>query len=240
MNQFERNFYVEICDIDTENALTNYGALRMMQEIAGAHSDTLGISINHLNENPYTWLLLNWKLQICSRPRWNSKLLVKTWPSSFDKLYAYRDFEITDENNNIVAKATSKWVYINIHTQSIEKPSQELLDIYKPSNTFVFENDSIKKLKEPVNHEFITNYTIQRSDLDINGHTNNLSYLHIAKNILPEDVCNSDFRNLEIMYKKECKLGDEIACIYSKDGDIHTVTIKSKDLQTLHCIIEMM
>ncbi len=239
MNLYERNFHVEICDIDTKNGLTNYGILRMMQEIAASHSDNLGISINHIEEKPYTWLLLNWKLRVFLRPAWNSELVVKTWPNASDKLYSYRDFEIYTKNNELVAQATSKWVFINLNTLSIEKTSQEILDIYKPSNTYIFE-EPMSKLKEPQEYEFIENYTITRSDLDINGHANNLSYLKIATNILPEDVyINKDFRDIEIMYKKECKLGDEVACIYSVEGNTYTIAIKSKDLSTLHCIIQM-
>lgn len=239
MNVYERFFHVEICDIDTNNKLTNYGILRMMQEIGASHSDSLGISINHLNEMPYTWLLLNWKLKVFSRPAWNSKLLVKTWPTSSDKLFAYRDFEILTESNQLVAQATSKWVLININTLSVEKPSKEIIDVYKPFSPSAFE-EPISKLKEPNEYEYISNYTITRNDLDINGHANNLSYLKIAINILPDDVYeNIDFKNLEIMYKKECKLGDELSCIYSQKDGVHTVVIKSKDLSLLHCIIEM-
>ncbi len=239
MNLFERNFHVEICDIDTKNELTNYGILRMMQEIAAAHSDNSGISINHLDKMPYTWLLLNWKLKVFKRPAWNSSLIVKTWPSSSDKLYAYRDFEILTENNELVAQATSKWVLINVNTFNIEKTSQEILDIYKPSYTSIFE-EKISKLKEPADHDFIKYYTITRNDLDVNGHANNLSYIKIVNNILPEDLYkNADFRDVEVMYKKECKLNDEVACVYSHKGDTHTVAIKSKDLSTLHCIVQM-
>lgn len=239
MNLYERTFHVEICDIDTKNELTNYGILRMMQEIAADHSDNLGISINHVEEKPYTWLLLNWKLKVFSRPAWNSELIVKTWPNASDKLYSYRDFEIYTKNNELVAQGASKWVLINLQTLNIEKTSEEILNIYKPSNTFLFE-EPISKLKEPENYDFIENYTITRGDLDINGHANNLSYLKIATNILPEDVYkNVDFRDIEIMYKKECKLGDEVACIYHKEESTYTITIKSKDLSTLHCIIQM-
>ncbi len=239
MNLFERKFHVEICDIDTRNALTNYGILRMMQEIAGAHSDSLGISINHMVEKPYNWLLLNWKLQVFSRPIWNSELTVKTWPSSADKLYSYRDFEIYTKNNELVAKATTKWVLINTNTLNIEKTSQEILDIYKPDNTCVFE-EPIQKLKEPEEYDFTKNYIITRNDLDINGHANNLSYLKMITNLMPDDDYNNiDFKNLEIMYKKECKLGDELACMFSKVDNAYTISIKSKDLSVLYCIIKI-
>lgn len=240
MNLFERTFHVEICDIDTKNALTNYGILRMMQEVAGAHSDSLGISINHMEEKPYTWLLLNWKLQVFLRPAWNSELTVKTWPSSSDKIYSYRDFEIYTKNGDLVAKATSKWVLININTLNIEKTSEEILDIYKPDNTCVFE-EPISKLKEPEHYDFTENYTITRNDLDINGHANNLSYLKMVTNLMPDNIYNNvDFKNLEIMYKKECKLGDELACMFAKIDNSYVVVIKSKDLSILHCIIKLL
>lgn len=238
MNLFERIFHVEICDIDTKNSLTNYGALRMMQEIAASHSDNLGISINHMGEKPFTWLLLNWKLKMFTRPAWNSKILVKTWPSFSDKLYSYRDFELTTEDGELVAQGKSKWVLININSLAIEKTSKEILDIYKPCNISVFE-DSFQKLKEATGYEFECDYIIQRSDLDINGHTNNLSYLRIANNIIPYDVYNMDLKNIEIMYKKECKLGDTVTCSYSNENGKKVIVIKSKDSQTLHCIIQM-
>ena len=238
MNLYERNFHVELCDVDVKNRLTNYGILRMMQEIAASHSDSLGISINHIEEKPFTWLLINWKLKVYSRPTWNTVLKVKTWPSSADKLYSYRDFEICTENGEIIAQATSKWVFINLTTMGIERTSQELLDTYKPSNTCIFE-ETFSKLKEPKECEIIGNYTISRSDLDVNGHANNLSYLRIVDNILPEDVYNIDFKDVEVLYKKECKFKDEVVVVYSKVDNTHTIAIKSKDLSVLHCVIQL-
>ena len=42
------------------------------------------------------------------------------------------------------------------------------------------------------------------------------------------------------MYKKQCLLGDEIVCFYTKVTDNeHIVTIKSKDLKVLHAIVKL-
>lgn len=238
MNLFEFDFYVQVCDISSKNALTNYGILRMMQESACMHSDTLGISINYMDTVPYTWLLINWQLEVYSRPRWKSKLHVKTWPSRQDKLYAYRDYELTDENGNIVAKASSKWIFININTHSIEKMSDDIAKLYKPENITVFDND-IEKLKEPKEQDKISFYKISKRDVDTNNHANNLSYIQIAYECLPDDVYESEPDKMTVLYKKECRLGDDVACIYTKTSlNEHFVTIKSKDLSTLHCIVK--
>ncbi len=43
-------------------------------------------------------MLLYWKIKIYSRPKWNTKLIVKTWPRKIEKVSSWRDFEVYDEN----------------------------------------------------------------------------------------------------------------------------------------------
>lgn len=238
MNIYENTYTIQVCDVNETNLITNYGILRILQESACAHSDLLGISPNHFKETPYAWLILNWKLNVYSHPNWNTKVHVKTWPSKFDKLYAYRDFEMHSENGDLIAKATSKWVLVNAFTHSIERAPEKVLSAFKPYEVSLFD-EPLNKLKEPSNYQFSSPYTILRSDLDANNHANNLIYLRLALNILPENVYNSDIKDIEIYYKMQCKLGDEIVCMYSFENDEHIVTIKSKDLSTLHCIVKI-
>jgi acyl-ACP thioesterase len=51
-----------------------------------------------------------------------------------DKLYAYRDYEIYDQNNNLLGIATSKWILINIETKKIQKLYTELEERYTTEN----------------------------------------------------------------------------------------------------------
>ena len=60
------------------------------------------------------------------------------------------------------------------------------------------------------------NYTIQRRDIDTNSHVNNLHYIDYALETLDEDIFNNNsFDNLEVVYKKEIKLKENIKCYYS-------------------------
>ena len=118
---FEKDYTITVADVDASNTITNFGFLRLMQEVACAHSDSLGISPNHFKETPYAWLILNWKLCVYSRPNWNTDITIKTWPSKFDKLYAYRDFEMRTKSGELIAIATSKSILVNAYTHSIEK-----------------------------------------------------------------------------------------------------------------------
>ena len=41
----------------------------------------------------------------------------------------------------------------------------------------------------------------------------------------------------EIYYRKEIKYGQSVRCFYSKDGQNHTVAVKSEDGEVLHALI---
>ena len=64
--------------------------------------------------------------------------------------------------------------------------------------------------------------------------------MDFAYEALPEEIYeNCEFNNIEIMYKRQTKLNDEIKCLYTKDGEQNIVTIKSIDDNLLHAIIKL-
>ena len=240
MNIFTKKFDITFSDINENNELSNKGALRIMQEIAGLHSSTLGYGLNDAPTTGYAWLLLNWKLKVFSRPKWEETLTVSTWSKSMNPLFAYRDIEILDSNNNLVAVSSSKWILFDINKKSLIKIPAEVKDKFPSVDKSVFEEKFNEKLKEPENSTFVYEYTIQRRDIDTNHHVNNLNYLDYAYEALPENVfTNINFSNVEIMYKHEAKLGDTLSVFYSHtEEDEYIITIKDKEQKNLHAIIK--
>ena len=103
----------------------------------------------------------------------------------------------------------------------------------------VFETE-IEKLLEPKTSNSSFEYTVLRKDIDSNNHVNNLNYINIALEALPFDVYEKEtYSNIEIMYKKQCLLGETIKCLYSFEDGAHIVTMKSEDLSTLHAIVRV-
>lgn len=238
MNIYEKKFVVSIPDIGENNLLTNDAILRYLQEIAALHSDLCGFGLNQVDSNHLTWILLNWKYKVFSRPKWNTTLLIKTWCRKSEKLYSYRDFEIYDENQNLVAIATSKWLLFNIQKNAIQLITPEIMACYETYDKSVFSTFT-EKLKEPESYDTKTSFYFQRRDVDTNHHVNNISYLRMAYEILPAPIYAScDFREIEIMYKKETFLSNECIAAYKQLApNTHIVTIKSKDEKNLHAIV---
>lgn len=235
-----QDFTVTLPDVGENNRLTNKAILRMLQEIACIHSSLSDFGVNDAEKTGMAWILLNWKLQVFLRPMWNTKLKVNTWSSNQNLLSFYRDFEIFDDNNELVAIATSKWVLYDINNGSLVKITDDIKSRYIHIDKHVFENKMNEKLREPENSVLAYEYTVQRRDIDTNHHVNNLNYLDFAYEALPDNIFyNNDFKNIEIMYKHQAKLGDTLHMSYSNQDDSNFVTIKNKDDDKLHCIVKL-
>lgn len=228
-------------DIGSDNKLTLKALVATLQQAAISHSEQAGYGVNHIDKTHLAWLLLDWKIQVISYPHSNEILTVKTWPRVFDKLYSYRDFEVFDSKNNLVAIASSKWFAIDTENKKIRKLTPEITESYgEPVTKCVFENAFEEKIKIPEDLKLNFVYDIQRRDIDTNGHVNNLNYIDFALETLNEEIYNNNtFYNLEVIYKKEIKLHEKINCYYSFENEKHVVTIKSEDDTVVHAIVKL-
>lgn len=236
---FTYNYKIKYSDIGTDNKATLKALVDTLQQAAISHSDQAGFGVNDIPNTHLAWLLLNWKVEIKSYPILNDNITIKTWPRIFDKLYSYRDFEVYDENNNLIAIASSKWFAIDTQSKKIKKLTPEITQAYGSiTQKQVFEFAFDEKIKEPEEQKLNFYYTTQRRDLDTNNHVNNLHYIDYALETLDEDIYNNlTFNNIEIIYKKEIKLKDNINCYYSLENNKHIITIKNEDNSIIHSII---
>ncbi len=238
---FEHKFTIGFRDVGKSNKITNKGLLGYLEDTAGMHSDLAGCGLNNIEETNLTWILLNWKVQIFKRPSYGESILVKTWARNTIKFYTFRDFEVYNDKNELIAIATSKWVLMNAKAMSLTRISDELMAKYYPENKTVFgDAKEIGKLDFPNDYSYVLPYKIQRKDIDINKHVHNATYLDFAYEVLPQDVYdNSKIDSFEILYKKETKLGETIKCFYSKINNSHFIVMKTEDEKNVHCVVRL-
>lgn len=238
---FENEYKVQLAETRKDYNLCNKAILGYLEDIGSLHSDLVGYGPSDLERTKLTWLLADWKLQVIKRPHFKEKLLIKTWAGKAERCITYRDFEIYNQNNELVAKATSKWIFFNFETKKLERLTPEIYSLYNPEpEKLVFNEDKLEKLVQPENYIKSIDYTVRRSDIDINNHMHNLNYLDLAYEVLPEDVYNQEeLNNVRISYKKEIKLGETVKCLYAYENNKHIVTIKDLEQKKIHAIIEI-
>lgn len=239
MSVYEYTTHLSFHHIGKEHVLTYQGLLSLLQEAASLHADSLEFGLNNINKTDLTWLLLSWKVKMYHTPKWNTKVTIRTWAREIARIHSYRDFEVYDENNNLIALASSKWVLIRVSTHSIARITPEIQNAYGVIEKSAFLDFSEPKLTEPDDSTLAYTYHIARRDLDYNNHVNNLCYIDFALESLPADIYQTNFKNIEVVYKKEILPESSIQCFYKNIGDEHIVTIKSDDLITIHAIIKL-
>lgn len=234
MKLYTRKFFIEYGDTDIDCKITNKGFLRYMQETAMLHSDLSGYSAKTTVFTNKAWVLLNWKIQVFKRAMWNEEITINTWERKIDKYFAYRDFEILDSNNTLIAKATSKWVLVDSTTHNITLIDPQATTVSNIIDKSVFGDFKFSKLKPQTNFDNSLKYTILKRDLDSNSHVNNLNYIDFAYEVLPSSI---DFTELEISYLKESKLEDILEIGSTFCDNTYTVTIKNTTQNCISAII---
>ena len=237
----EQEYQIKLSEIGKENKITNKAILGDLEDVGGIHSNIAGYGILDIQQTKLSWVLLDWKLKIIRRPKYSEKIKIKTWSKNAIKFYTYRDFEVYDENGQVIAVATSKWVLLDIDKGKIVKISDEVLNKYEPElEKSVFDISEIEKLQEPEDYISEVEYTVKKSDIDVNNHMHNLNYLELANEALPEGVYNEqELNNVRINYKKEIKLGETVKCKYGFENNAHIVVIKSMNEKIIHAIIKL-
>lgn len=224
-------------DIGRNNEATNKALLAIMQDIACLHSASVGYGILEIEAKKRAWMLLDWKMEVIKRPKYNDDINVETWSRKVERLYAYRDFQLKDKEGNIIAIGTSRWIFVDTERRRPVRLTADIADLYESEtdkNVFTEEMEDIKC----GDYLFKKVYCVQRRDIDINQHMNNLSYLDMAYEILPEDIYNTKvFNNIRIVYKKEILYGEKVECYYEEQNNKHIITAKSQG--KINAIIEL-
>lgn len=210
----------------------------MMQDTAGGHSEEIHDGLNDKDRIGTAWVLLNWKIKVYKRPKYKEFLTINTWPRKLEKCFSYREFEIFC-NDELVAKAESKWVLIDAKTGKITKIPEEIIERYMAEEKRVFEEDIEERIKEAENTELTYEEVIGRTKIDTNDHLNNVYYLDLAIESLPEKVYEKEeLNNIEIMYKKASKYKEVLKCYYGKENNKYVVSIKDIN-ENIHAVVRM-
>lgn len=239
--KIEHEFYIGLKDIDRNNKLSIKSLLSFLEDIGGIHSNLAGYGLYDIERTKLNWMIISWKIKFFKKPDYNETVKIVTWSKGIERLFSYRDFEIYNSNGELAGLASSKWVLVNMETKSITSPDEKLVEAYQSEEDSVMDRKELTKIKEPTSYSNVAENFITREMIDVNNHVHNLNYLDLGYSALPDDVYYLEFNEIEIMYKKEIKLGEKVKSFYSysEEEQTHYLTIKSEDESILHAIIKL-
>ena len=236
-NIWQQTHEIRSYEVDCHHRLSVLSIFNFMQEAASRHAEALGVSIQQLLSDNYTWLLSRLKIKIESFPVWQDRITISTWPSGAQRLFALRDFQLQDKNNQTVAAAVSAWLVLDVEKRRPVRirPFVEKLKPLEGQNVLPDTLDKLPGL-EVGTHE--KQFVVRYRDLDINQHVNNVSFVEWLVESIPTGVLNTSvLAELEINFMAEAFYEDRIqaACnpLDSQNTSFHHRLIRQHDGQEL-------
>ncbi|HMA61673.1 MAG TPA: acyl-ACP thioesterase domain-containing protein [bacterium] len=220
MQVYETDYKVKSYDVDLHKKMKLSRLFHLFQEAAYQHASILNFGYQDLIKENMFWVLARVKVNFERLPEWNENIKMKTWPKPARRLFAYRDFQIFDEKQNNIIQATSAWLVVNIDTKRPVRINRNL-DYFKPKVKKNALDAELKKIQIPDNIARVEQRKVKYSDLDLNNHVNNATYLDWLSDSL--DIAylrEHSIKNIAVNFQKETGLDDEI--------DIFTTSSKNR------------
>jgi len=161
--------------IDTSDLLRLDAVFDLFQEAAISHAENLGVGREAMASSNHVWILSRISVQVDRRPKYGEAVTVRTWPRGGEKLFALRDYDIRDMQGVAAVRARSCWLVIDIEKRRPLRP-QSIMDSL-PQNDGLNALPSAASLEERQTLQKIAERRAMYSDLDYNGHVNNIGYI---------------------------------------------------------------
>lgn len=218
---YEEEYPIMAYSLDCYDQLSLVGILDIFQNIAGYHSELLGIGFDDLKKIGITWLLVRTKFDVIRPLTQLRKVNVKTWQSYKGRVDYERDYLICDEAGEVLVKGTSKWCLVDINARKIVPTTKITDDITYPNKRNYRER--FAKLEFPLfKAAEEKTFAVYRSHLDHNFHVNNTKYGEFITNLinLPRGV---SIKSFSIDYIKEVRLDEELIMKYEKNNSEYLI-----------------
>ena len=208
------------------SAIANY-----LQESAWRHANHLGFGYEDAKARNEMWVIVGLKVKMLQYPNWGETVTVETWPKGVERLFAFRDFRIMNEQGTVIGAATSRWMILDA-TSHRPKP----VDIVKPVLHLATRQDVLAEnpphLPPLEDHTGIVNRKVQFSEVDFHGHVNNTRYIDWCLDAIPASWHHAHkIHSYTINYLSEVKSGESVRIGYLQDdaGGIHFEGFREED-----------
>ncbi|MBS5449990.1 MAG: acyl-[acyl-carrier-protein] thioesterase [Coriobacteriia bacterium] len=203
---------VRYSEVDETGTLSIAAMLNYLQDCSLFQSEGFGVGATHAQQVGRRWLLANWGVEIAELPHFTDEIVVSTWATGFESLFAHRNFMITRPDGTELVRADTRWfMYDDALARPIRPPAEEI-EPYRGD----LENDApldMPPLQRRISvdgpGEVLTPLVVSAAHIDTNHHVNNAQYVAMALGVLPEGI-SSRVHRLDVQYCTAARLGDVV------------------------------
>lgn len=217
---------VSYWDVDRDQLLTLAGVFKLLQEGAIKHADQFGLGAQAMATLGESWVLNRIAVEITRYPRYEERVKLVTWSAGIRGFRGYRDLRLYC-GEELVVRASSLWLYINLRTKSLTRVPVELAERFPVGQAEVFRPDLDKvRYGAAAADATTTPVSLRYSDFDGNAHLNNTAYLDCLQTALAQQAFPARPRSVEMQFLKEVLLSVpsiEVALARAGSGAVFAV-----------------
>ena len=231
---FSKDYTITCYEADANQLMRPTAMLDLMQEAANVNASTLGFGYDEMMNSNIAWVLSRTHVKFINTPKWREEVNLKTWHKGVSKLFYLRDFILSDKEGNPMVLATTSWLIIDMNTRRLVRNNDLALNntamdaIAAPADKVVLPVD--------IEPELVRKHPITWSEIDTNGHVNNVKYAVWAIDaVKTEDIKERPLKELLINYDAEVMPGDVVKIFRvrqeTEEGIVYYITGKVADKQ---------
>jgi len=210
--------------IDKSDRLTLDAMFQFFQDAAISHADNLNVGREEMARTGQVWILSRMTVFVDRRPDYLETVSVSSWPRGFEKLFAIRDYNIKDKDDKAAVSARSAWLIVDLEKRRPLRP-QAVMDLL-PQNTGLdaITQDAgaigglplISGLAERDCLQKVSERKALYTDLDFNGHVNNVRYINWLEDTLDLEILEkADKMRFDINYLNEIRSGETVDVLFA-------------------------
>jgi len=231
---YEGKTRITYYDLDFRGKVKLSAILKMVHIAADINANQLGIGFATLYPLNMSFVIQRFGLKITRMPVYDENVTIRTWPAEVARGTFIRKGDMYDMGGKKIMEWASLWILFDIASRKILKPSALVscgslsTPIVIPSMTDVGVDVEPEKVVIPttLGMPFSQHiHTVRYSDVDTNMHMNNSVYGDLIGNAAFPDSCLEypDWKEVQINYLGETRLGEEINITAHKGGDDNVI-----------------
>lgn len=207
------SFQIQPQDVDFQFRVTMAAFANILLTTAQFNADDNGFGLRRLNEMECSWVLSRFAIEMKRFPEQYEKISVETWVEEVGRANTTRNFCIRDEQNEIIANASSLWVFFDMQTRRAK-------DLITLDGIHEFANGEPGLIEKPTRLGPVENgvdydgFKVKYSDIDINGHVNSVRYVQWISDCFSLDCYRKcAVSRFEINYMNEMMYDDFVEIV---------------------------
>jgi medium-chain acyl-[acyl-carrier-protein] hydrolase len=210
-------------EVDATRKLTMESILRSFQEAAWNHAEHLQLGYSHLRQNNQAWVLSRMTVRVQTYPDWDQRVTIRTWPRGSQSLFALRDFEMLDKGGRQMVGATSGWVVIDLHNRRPQRidPILGSIRVFPDLRAVGSDPARVSAIADSPAPQSIP---VRYSDLDLNDHVNNASYVRWMLDDYP------------VEFHRRHRIHSLVINFLAEVNALDSVALQTRELAPLHML----